>query len=206
MSVCKKPSSWRRRRLLFVLKTVPIPKPGPGEVLVKARDPFAPNAPYPAIIGFDIAGDVEEIGECVEGFYKGYRVFFELKMSTNESAGYQQCAAAPVILDTLTYAQAASTPLTFTTGLNPTFDDKVTFPREAALVVGASTSVGQHGYTVDKSAKIIPAGCFCDCIPNSDHLSPKRIDKVPNDLPGIVDGLKKDEVGGVKLVVFPLRS
>ncbi|KAJ4471034.1 GroES-like protein [Lentinula edodes] len=166
----------------FVLKTVPIPKPGPGEVLVKiiasglnpvdwiiqTRDYFAPRTPYPAIIGFDIAGDVEEVGPGVKEVSKGDRVFVEPKMSSNDHAAFQQYALAPVeflgkIPKNLSYAQAASVSLTFTTavygllpahpigmGLNPTFDDTVSYPEEAALVIGGSTSVGQYAIQILK--------------------------------------------------------
>ncbi|KAJ3807480.1 chaperonin 10-like protein [Lentinula aff. lateritia] len=166
----------------FVLKTVPIPKPGPGEVLVKiiasglnpvdwvlqTRDYFAPHTPYPAIIGFDIAGDVEEVGPGVEAIFKGERVFLGPKMNSNNYAAFQQYALAPVeflgkIPKNLSYAQAASVSLTFTTaaygllpahpigmGLNPTFDDTVSYPEASALVIGGSTSVGQYAIQILK--------------------------------------------------------
>ncbi|KAJ3869875.1 GroES-like protein [Lentinula novae-zelandiae] len=166
----------------FVLKTVPIPKPGPGEVLVKiiasglnpvdwviqTRDYFAPRTPYPAIIGFDIAGDVEEVGPGVKEISKGDRVFVAPKMNSNDNAAFQQYALAPVeflgkIPKNLNYSQAASVSLTFTTavygllpahpvgmGLNPTFDDTVSYPEEAALVIGGSTSVGQYAIQILK--------------------------------------------------------
>lgn len=70
----------------FVLDTISIPKPGPGEILVKikaaALNPvdwkiqkfgvFVET--FPAIVGTDIAGDVEEVGEGVTDFQKGDRV------------------------------------------------------------------------------------------------------------------------------------
>lgn len=71
----------------FVVSTVPILKPGPGQISIKviaaalnpvdwkiqAWDFFMKK--YPAILGTDIAGDVEEIGEGVEGFSKGDKVY-----------------------------------------------------------------------------------------------------------------------------------
>ena len=69
-----------------IVNTVQIPKPGSGEILVKikaaALNPvdwkiqkyslFVEK--FPAILGTDIAGDVEEIGEGVTEFQKGDRV------------------------------------------------------------------------------------------------------------------------------------
>lgn len=73
----------------FTFVDVPIPKPGPGELLVKvlacALNPvdhaiqsmymLVPDITYPAILGFDIAGDIVEVGEGVEGWVKGDRVY-----------------------------------------------------------------------------------------------------------------------------------
>jgi NADPH:quinone reductase-like Zn-dependent oxidoreductase len=71
----------------FVLGTAPIYKPSPGELLVKNKaaslNPvdwkvqkygmFVEH--YPAIVGVDIAGDVEEVGEGITSFSKGNRVY-----------------------------------------------------------------------------------------------------------------------------------
>ena len=70
----------------FVVGTIPVPKPGPGEILVKiqaaALNPvdwkvqkygiFADK--FPAVLGMDIAGGVEELGEGVTDFKIGDRV------------------------------------------------------------------------------------------------------------------------------------
>ena len=70
----------------FNVGTVPVLKPSPGELLVKIKTAALNPVDwkiqkygiliekYPAILGFDIAGDVEEIGEGVTGFQKGERV------------------------------------------------------------------------------------------------------------------------------------
>lgn len=70
----------------FVLGTKDIPKPGPGELLIKvhaaALNPVDwkfqkygfPIEKYPTVLGSDGAGSVEEVGEGVQGFMKGDRV------------------------------------------------------------------------------------------------------------------------------------
>ena len=78
----------------FVLNSVPIPKPGPGQLLVKvmavALNPVdhiiqaydrLPGVQYPAILGVDAAGSVEDLGEGVEGYTKGDRVYVPIAMS-----------------------------------------------------------------------------------------------------------------------------
>lgn len=70
----------------FVVKAVPTYKPGPGELLIKVESiglapvDWAIQAlgiiieTYPSIVGEDIAGTVESIGEGVTRFKRGDRV------------------------------------------------------------------------------------------------------------------------------------
>ena len=70
----------------FEVHTADVPKPGPGQILVKveatALNPVdwkiqvhgAFVEEFPAILGGDAAGIVEELGEGVVGFAKGDRV------------------------------------------------------------------------------------------------------------------------------------
>jgi NADPH:quinone reductase-like Zn-dependent oxidoreductase len=70
----------------FVVGPIDIPKPGPDQILIKviaaALNPVdwkvhqrnVPPAPYPAVLGFDMSGVVEETGEGVSAFKKGDRV------------------------------------------------------------------------------------------------------------------------------------
>lgn len=70
----------------FNVAATPVPKPGFGEILVKVKT-VALNPvdwkvqkygilveKFPAILGYDIAGDVEEIGEGVTDLQKGDRL------------------------------------------------------------------------------------------------------------------------------------
>ncbi|KAF9063701.1 chaperonin 10-like protein [Rhodocollybia butyracea] len=157
----------------FIVSKAPIPKPGPGQLLVSVKASALNPAEclvqdyglfvekFPAILGSDIAGDVVEVGEGVEGFSKGDKVFYHGYMGS-EMAGYQEYSLtaadlAAKIPPNIDYAQAASLPVAFNTsaigllsaqpagaGLNPTFDLKVNYGGESALVVGGSTSVGQY--------------------------------------------------------------
>ena len=80
----------------LVVADAPIPKPGPGQISVKVIG-AALNAidwkiqafdlivkKYPAILGSDIAGDVEEIGEGVQGFSKGDKGFWNHSFRLDE--------------------------------------------------------------------------------------------------------------------------
>ncbi|KAG6898957.1 hypothetical protein C0993_002327 [Termitomyces sp. T159_Od127] len=87
----------------FTLKEHSIPDPAPGQLLVRieatALNPvdwkiqkygiFIED--YPALIGTDIAGVVDEVGQDVSGFVKGDRVVFQGSW-TIDMAGYQQFA------------------------------------------------------------------------------------------------------------------
>lgn len=70
----------------FEVHAADVPKPGPGQILVKVQaaglNPIDWKIllygryidEYPAILGHDVAGTVEELGEGVTGFAKGDRV------------------------------------------------------------------------------------------------------------------------------------
>lgn len=70
----------------FEVHTAAVPKPGPGQILVKVQatglNPVDWKIQlyglfieeFPSILGFDAAGTVEELGEGVTGFAKGDRV------------------------------------------------------------------------------------------------------------------------------------
>jgi NADPH:quinone reductase-like Zn-dependent oxidoreductase len=161
----------------FVVADAPILKPGPGQLAIKvfaaalnpvdwkiqAFDSIVQK--YPAILGSDLAGDVEEIGEGVEGFSKGDKIFCQ-GYFVNEMGGFQQYALIPAdivgkIPSNIDYAEAASIPLGFTTsavgllsdqgaGLNPRFDPKVNYSGQSAFVLGGSSSVGQYALQIYK--------------------------------------------------------
>lgn len=70
----------------LIIKDTEVYKPGPGEILIKIQatslNPIDWKIQkyglflekFPAVLGCDIAGDVEELGEGVTGFEKGDRV------------------------------------------------------------------------------------------------------------------------------------
>ncbi|KAK7459553.1 hypothetical protein VKT23_009536 [Stygiomarasmius scandens] len=161
----------------FAVKTIPKPIPAlKGELLVKvqasALNPvdwkiqtygwFVSDEDYPVILGVDVAGDVEDVGEGVVGFKKGDRVLFNA-IFRNEYAGHQQFTRVPAdivakIPANLSYSQASTIPLGYLTaalglyadapiglGLNPTFaSDSKNYHGKVAVVIGGSTSVGQY--------------------------------------------------------------
>ncbi|THU82643.1 GroES-like protein [Dendrothele bispora CBS 962.96] len=135
--------------------------------------PVISDDQYPAVFGFDVAGDVEDVGPSetaqIAGekkFKKGDRVFFNGAFG-NVYAGYQQYTRAPADLvakipANLSYSQASAVPVGFLTaavglcaeapiglGLNPTLvADIKDFHGKAAIVIGGSGSVGQYAIQV----------------------------------------------------------
>ncbi|KAF9265969.1 GroES-like protein [Marasmius fiardii PR-910] len=118
-----------KKQTPLVLITRPIPKPGPGELLVKVKaaglNPvdwkiqdlglLMSDDDFPMVLGTDIAGDVVELGEGVDAkrWEKGTRVFFQGLYGRIDMGGFQQYALisadlAAKIPPQLSYSQAAS--------------------------------------------------------------------------------------------------
>jgi len=156
----------------FYTSTRPVPKPAPGELLVKIQA-FALNPVdykiqhsnfffmkhFPAVLGSDIAGDVEVVGEDVQGWAKGDRVFFQGNLADSDYAAFQQYALVPSDLaikcpENTSYEQASNIPVAFMAAayglLAPEpmgaglYDAQVKFSGSSAFVLGGSTSVGQY--------------------------------------------------------------
>jgi NADPH:quinone reductase-like Zn-dependent oxidoreductase len=106
----------------------PNPAPGAGQVLVRvraaginfadllARVGLYPDAPKPpCVLGLEVAGDVEAVGEAVDGLQVGQRV-----MGGCRFGGYAELAlTAPGALvplpDGMSYAKGAALPVTYAT-------------------------------------------------------------------------------------------
>ncbi|KAH8112680.1 GroES-like protein [Phellopilus nigrolimitatus] len=168
-----------------------IPKAGAGELVVKinstALNPvdwkirgYLYNLfvmEYPAVLGSDSSGTVEEVGEEVKGFAKGDRVVHQ-GFFNNDKATFQQYAIVPAEITAklpseISFDQAASVPLGLATAAIGLYEaraqkglDKLTPPWETGgkglysgkpiVVLGGSTSVGQYVIQLAKLSGFSP--------------------------------------------------
>ncbi|KAI0091061.1 medium-chain dehydrogenase/reductase like protein [Irpex rosettiformis] len=115
----------------FVVRDVPTPKAGPGELLVEVRatslNPIDWKAQeygiaiteYPAVLGLDAAGVVKEVGEGVAGFAAGDQVLYQGSIAITQ-ANFQQYSIVPAEItaklpSNFTLEQAAAIPSVFIT-------------------------------------------------------------------------------------------
>ncbi len=170
-----------------VLELVELPKPTPkaGEVLVRIRATSVTSGdarmrafdiptpvriparlvlgwskPKNPVLGFELAGDVEAIGDGVTRFKPGDRVY-GCKVYGNH-AEYRVMAETDAIVkmpDDLDYAQAASLPFGALTALHFLRKGKLSAGK-SLLIVGASGCVGAYGIQVAKHlGAIVTAVC-----------------------------------------------
>lgn len=149
---------------------VPVPAPGPNEVLVRvAAAGVAPwdaiiregkskvSPPPPLTLGSDLAGTVEQIGEGVSGFHVGDTVYGVTNPQfVGAQAEYAVCqvgmiAARPRTLDDL---GAASAPVIAVTAWQMLFEYAHAKPGDSVLIVGAAGNVGAYAVQMAVSAGI----------------------------------------------------
>ncbi|TFK52217.1 GroES-like protein [Heliocybe sulcata] len=162
----------------FAVRTRPVPSPKAGELLIRV-DAASLNPldwkiqkyglyidTFPAILGMDLSGTVEEVGEGVTGFAKGDKVFSPGQFS-NDYAAYQQYALinpafTVKIPSNLSLDEAATLPTCVATaafglyasinesapggtGLTAPWDGgRGKYAGKAILILGGASSVGQH--------------------------------------------------------------
>jgi NADPH:quinone reductase-like Zn-dependent oxidoreductase len=144
----------------LVVREVETPRPGPGQVLLRVRatsvNPidwmirsgqlrWVKRARFPAILGFDVAGEVVEIGPEVSRFAPGDAVYALLDSPVGGAyaefavARESSLAEKPAVLS---FEEAAALPLAGLTALQALRDLGELASREKLLVNGAAGGVG----------------------------------------------------------------
>ncbi len=132
-----------------------VPELRPGEVLIRVaaagvnrpdvgqrRGRYAPPPGASDLIGLEVAGTIEAVGDGVTRWKKGDRV-----CALTPGGGYAQFCAAPAshclpVPDGLTLVEAASLPETFFTVWSNLFGPLGLRPGESVLVQGGSSGIG----------------------------------------------------------------
>ncbi|KAF9564506.1 GroES-like protein [Agrocybe pediades] len=151
----------------FTLKELPTPTPKKGEVLVKVQscglNPADWKIPkykiilteFPGVLGFDIAGELVEVGEDVSNYEAGDRVFFQ-SQSYIEGGGFQQYSIAQASLvskipESLSYDEASTLPVLIGTAYSGLYAE---FPYGLGLV----PPITDEGYGKYKDTPIFVTG------------------------------------------------
>ncbi len=150
----------------LVIREVEVPRPGPGQVLFRVRaasvNPIdwkiragkmrlLKRAPFPAVLGFDAAGEVVEIGPEVSRFAPGDEVYGLLDNPVGgayaEYAVARESSLAPKP-GSLSFEEAAAVPLAGLTALQALRDRGELAPGERLLVNGAAGGVGHFAVQI----------------------------------------------------------
>jgi NADPH2:quinone reductase len=172
----------RMRALLLETVDAPLrearverPAPQPGQVLVriqasgvnpldlKSRGGQASHARHalPAVLGMDLAGQVEQVGTGVTAFHPGDRVFGLTGGVGGVQGSLAEFAAVDAQLlakmpDELSMREAAALPLVFITAWEGLVDRAAVLPRQKVLVQGA----GGVGHMVIQLARAFGAEVY----------------------------------------------
>jgi NADPH:quinone reductase-like Zn-dependent oxidoreductase len=192
----------------------PDPRPGPGEVLVavraagvnpidwKLRSGAAQKLyplTFPAILGYDVAGTVRELGEGVKDFAIGDRVF-AMTVATYAELCVVKAEELAKIPEGLDMTVAAAVPLVSITGDQLIRKGTVVQPGQTILLTGAVGNVGRCALFAAKEigAKVI-AGVRKSQIEEAKSLGATEAIDLSDDAAiarlGTVDGVA-DTVGG----------
>ena len=144
----------------------PEPEPGPGEVVIRVgacslnyHDVFTRRGmpgikvPIPVVPGLDLAGEIEALGDGVEGWSVGDRVLVDPiwperglmgEMLDGGLAEKALCSAGQLvpIPEGVSFAQAASLPVAYGTAHRMMFENGHVKAGETVLILGASGGVG----------------------------------------------------------------
>jgi NADPH2:quinone reductase len=139
----------------FQLSELPVPKAGPGEVLIRVKaaginrvDQFpslshfshSPPSPIP-IPGLEAAGEVIEVGEGVTGYHGGERIAAMVQGGCAEFVRVNAALAMP-LPDNMSWAAAAALPVSYLTAHNALFALGQLPPGGSVLIHAVTSGVG----------------------------------------------------------------
>ena len=156
----------------LTLTDAPKPQPAADEVLVrikaagvnpvdwKIREGWLKDLlphEFPIILGWDLAGVIEETGERVDRFSKGDHVFAYNRRPVVQHGTYAEYASVPESYvsrspESLSFEESASIPLAALTAYQAIYDAVQLQDGQSILIVGASGGVG--GFAVQFASLI----------------------------------------------------
>jgi NADPH:quinone reductase-like Zn-dependent oxidoreductase len=140
---------------VFEIRETPDPSPGDGEVRIRvraaginfadilARIGLYPDAPRPpVVVGYEVAGVVDAVGNEVTGLHEGDRV-----VALTQFGGYSEAVVVPAFQvyrfpDRLSDAEAAAVPVTYLTAAIALYRMAAITAGETVLVHNAGGGVG----------------------------------------------------------------
>lgn len=155
---------------VFELQDRPRPVAGPGELLVRVvasgTNPVDAKIrhsgswagiPFPAVLGYDVSGVVEEVGPGVTGFKSGDEVFYTPEIFGNPNGSYAEytVAAASIVAHkpaSLSHVEAAGIPLAGGTAWEAIVRRLAVRPGETVLIHGGAGGVGSFAIQFAKAA------------------------------------------------------
>lgn len=155
---------------VFELQDRERPKPGPGQVLVRVvasgTNPVDAKIrqagtwagiPFPAVLGYDVSGVVEELGPGVSEFKVGDEVFYTPEIFGNPHGSYAEytVASASIVARkpaNLSHVEAAGIPLAGGTAWEAIVRRLNVRPGETVLIHGGAGGVGSFAIQFAKVA------------------------------------------------------
>ncbi len=142
----------------MAVEEVEAPAPGPGQLLVRVaaagvnpleitirsgKHPLSKAMQLPYVCGTDVGGEVEAVGEGVEGFAPGDRVWGRTGTGAYAERALVPAAGAGRLPDAYSFAQGASLPIPLITAWNALVIKAEPTPGDTVLVQGGAGGVGQ---------------------------------------------------------------
>ncbi|NMG10965.1 zinc-dependent alcohol dehydrogenase family protein [Brasilonema sp. UFV-L1] len=154
---------------VFAQTEVDKPTPGKNEILVKVyatsvnpadcgvrQGFFGPRIKLPAILGYDVSGVVEAIGENVRDFQVGDQVYYPIELMDGQGANTEYHVANESIVtkkpSNLSHTEAASVPVAGGTAWAALFDRASLKVGEIVLIHGGAGGVGSFAIQIAKAA------------------------------------------------------